>query len=274
MVAIAIQLTVVGEDFLAAWPRAQPAARLVSVARVPSAVDLGQIVAAHLFGVGRPPVDTSGADAPATSVALTLTGLISGDTPADGNAIVGPKGEATRLVRVGQEVAPGVTLQGVYTDHVVLNRAGSLESLALPHGPSGVLLAAARTHIDGQSAPAEADSGEEGDGPNAEQLSKRIEAATAGLSQVLSAHGAFEGAEDGGGAYRGVIVQPGGDTELFSQLGFHPGDMITHINGIALDDPSMLSMLKSGGVVRVGVRRSSGAEEISVNTTALRAVTN
>jgi type II secretory pathway component PulC len=66
-----------------------------------------------------------------------------------------------------------------------------------------------------------------------------------------------------------VRLQPGTDPELFTQLGFHPGDMILNINGAAVTDPSMLSMLRSGRTVRVAVRRLTGTQTLSINTAAL-----
>ncbi len=84
---------------------------------------------------------------------------------------------------------------------------------------------------------------------------------------MLTASGVFEGA-----AYRGVRVQPGTDPELFAQLGFRPGDLIMNINGAAVLDPSMLSQLKSGGTVRVAVRRLSGTEILAIDTATFRRV--
>ncbi len=233
--------------------------------RANSEIDVSRITASHLFGLDQTPVESRAAIAPESSLALILTGVVATDgEPGSGAAMMGPKGGATRFVQAGKEVAAGITLQSVYADHVVLSRAGVLESLAFPQWKSASLLASAR--------PGNAPSSDlQGSGHRAEtaneQIEQKIASATTGLSQVLTARGLFEGGE---GSYRGVIIQPGTDAELFAQLGFHPGDMITHINGIALNDPAMLGLLKSGGTVRVGVRRPGGTEVISVDTSSLR----
>lgn len=270
-IAIAIQLSLIARDLLAARSPTGGADQPIALAHAPRGIDAHRIIAAHLFGFDPPAPSARVADALQTGVGLHLTGVVASDDPSEGAAMVGPKEGETRLVRVGKDIAPGITLEGVYANHVVVSRAGTLESLALPHEPNAVLLADAQPREGGvQSAVDPSESGEESAGSSNEQMSQKIAAATAGLSQVLTARGVFEG-EDGG--YRGVMLQPGSDGKLFSQLGFHPGDMITHINGMALNDPAMLSLLKSGSTVRVGVRRSGGTEEISVNTAALQGYT-
>ncbi len=271
LVAIAVQLSITSRDLLAARSAPVPLGRLVKKTPVHSSADIRSIAAAHLFGLEQGPVDTQVADAPQTSAPLSLTGVVAAGSSGAGAAIVGPAAGATRFVSVGKEVAPGITLQAVYADRVVLSRGGQLESLALPHGPGGMLIGMAPMSGERQS-PAEADdSAAQDSGTSAEQISSKIATATAGLSQVLTARGAFE---PQGNGYRGVIVQPGPDAELFAQLGFHPGDLITHINGLALDDPSLLTALKSGATVRVGVRRDGGTEVIAVNTASLRGYTH
>ncbi len=269
LIAIAMQLSVTTQELLAAHWSPAPKPRVVAPARSAASLDSHRIVAAHLFGgeQGAPPAATPAE----TAVALSLRGVIATvGVPERGSAIAGPEGGATRMIRVGGDIIPGITLRGVYPDHIVLSRDGALEALALPHGPGDSLFAAQLRHPgasvttldDTEQAAADVD---DYSGPTAEQVSQKLVAATAGLSQVLTATGAFEGV-----AYKGVRVQPGSDPELFAQLGFHPGDLILDINGMALNDPAMLAMLKSGRTVRVGVRRISGTEILSIDTAALR----
>jgi general secretion pathway protein C len=40
------------------------------------------------------------------------------------------------------------------------------------------------------------------------------------------------------GELQGYRIAPGKQQEQFKQLGFEPGDLVTSVNGIALDDPA------------------------------------
>jgi len=271
LVCLAVQLVGTVRELSSARSIEQPAQRqLLSDRAARRAASggsrIGTIVAAHLFGVDAPAPQESGSPAQ-SSTTLALSGVLASESPSRGAAIVGSAASATKLVFAGQEIVPGVRLHDVYPDHIVLSRAGRLESLSLPHA-SAAMLYAVRAASGSQVAREEADApaaSDDYDGPSAEQVSSKLAAATAGLSQVLTATGVFEGA-----AYRGVRVQPGTDPELFARLGFRPGDLIMNINGAAVLDPSMLSQLKSGKILRVAVRRTSGTEVLAIDTSAFR----
>jgi general secretion pathway protein C len=263
LAALGTQLYIASRDLLLALAPSEPAGRVGRAELARPGIDVSRITAAHLFGLDPTPA-TARAGTALASVPLTLGGVVAmAGKPESGAAMLGPKEGATRFVLAGGEVVPGVTLQSVYPDHVVLSRAGALESLGFPRPQRASLVAATEPGNVSSAAPQDAGTG--GGSPN-EQIANKIASATSGLSQVLTARGLFEG---GDGGYRGVIVQPGADAELFAHLGFHPGDMITHINGVALNDPAMLALLKSGATIRVGVRRPGGTEVISVDTSSL-----
>ena len=46
-----------------------------------------------------------------------------------------------------------------------------------------------------------------------------------------------------GGALLGYRVSPGKDQEQFAQLGFKPGDLVTAVNGVSLDNPANTMVL-------------------------------
>ena len=73
------------------------------------------------------------ANAPATSMPLVLTGIIAGNDPQNGLAIIGPTAQAAKVYAVGDTISGGPKLHSVYSDRVVIDRDGQLESLALPH---------------------------------------------------------------------------------------------------------------------------------------------
>lgn len=106
--------------------RAGPSA--ISARRTP--LEVGDLVAAHLFGKAADPAE---AEQPATTVeGWVLSGTLQGETPISGAAILGRTPTTTRLCAAGQQLAEGFTLVEVFADHVTLERAGVRSSLRLP----------------------------------------------------------------------------------------------------------------------------------------------
>ncbi|WP_417465505.1 type II secretion system protein N [Kordiimonas sp.] len=67
--------------------------------------------------------------APESSLKIALFG-VRADGDGGGSAITS-SGDAQKLVRVGEDLAPGVTLQAVYADRVEINRRGIREAVYL-----------------------------------------------------------------------------------------------------------------------------------------------
>jgi general secretion pathway protein C len=140
---------------------------------------------------------------------------------------------------------------------VVIAYDGRLESLSLPQPGTSIL--AANMHFGNSSsngsgvriAPRPRQSGL----PFSFQLRQQIEKQPQTLSHYLrmrpySANGKLEG-------YR---VYPGSQPELFERSGLQPGDVITRINGIALDSglgtmKAMAQLRHMQGTVQLNVRR-------------------
>src|SRR3984893_6431600 len=97
-----------------------------------SGVDIQTVVSAHLFGV--PPADLAAQDpenAPQRSANLILAGTIATQDPKRGVAIISDAGGPSKVYAVGERIS-GALLHSVYLDHVILDRAGALETLLLP----------------------------------------------------------------------------------------------------------------------------------------------
>src|SRR5450755_5182611 len=103
-------------------------------------IDIASITNAHLFGTANDPAKgLNAADAPQTSMALILTGIIAGRNPRVGFAILGENATAAKVHAVGDNVPGGAKLHSVYSDRVLLDRNGRLEYLTLPHQNSAAL---------------------------------------------------------------------------------------------------------------------------------------
>lgn len=117
-------LGVAGAHWTWAWfaPRPEPTTQApMTVARLDAAY--------RLFGDTR--ANRSSA-APAASASFKLLGLVaaSGDEP--GYAVLRLDGQRAIAVRQGGEIEAGARLVEVNADHVVLDRGGMRETLALP----------------------------------------------------------------------------------------------------------------------------------------------
>ena len=218
--------------------------------------DLQQIAAAHLFGEA--PVERlpGGDNAPDTRLALTLSGIIALNDPDKGYAILAEEGKPARLYATGAVVADtSARLQQVFSDRVVLERQGALETLRLPRSTlvglvsSGSLAARNLTTAsdDASSRP---------DDPRAAALYDQNHPSPAqGFFNYL---GAEQSHVDG--RLAGLIVHP--PKFVQRKYGLQDGDLLTAINGVEISDPDALADLlrTAGGSLSLTLTRG-GAQQ-------------
>lgn len=89
----------------------------------------GRLAAAgELFG----PKSDGAPIATSTGLAIKLLGVIAGPPQGSGYALLQLDAKDTHVVRTGGEVAPGVRVESVLPQQVILQRAGARETLAWP----------------------------------------------------------------------------------------------------------------------------------------------
>lgn len=245
-VAVAAQAALVVTD-LAGAGRRQPAA--VSHAPVQShALDLAAITNAHLFGM--PKQDS--ANAKQTDIPLVLTGTIAGSDPQNGLAILGQTAQTARVYAVGDNIPGGVKLHSVYSDRVLIDRNGQLESLALPR------------QVNAGNAPPPSASALQGDNGSIERMRRMITEQPGLLADVLRPQPVMDH-----GHMNGFRVYPGRNRMAFMRLGLRPGDQVTAINGTPLDDrdrgEQILHTLSSSTEARVTVIRNGQQQDLNLN---------
>jgi general secretion pathway protein C len=234
---------------------AKPAAvRAAAVRSHP--VDLAAITNAHLFGFA-PAAKQDGANAPATSMPLVLTGIIAGNDPQNGLAILGPNPQSAKVYAVGDTIAGGPKLHSVYTDRVVIDRDGQLESLALPHQMN-----------PGNAPPPSAALLQGGENPAIEHMRRMISEQPGLIGDVMRPQPVMDH-----GRMNGFRVYPGRDRAAFTRLGLRPGDQVTAINGTPLDDrdrsEQILKTLSSASEARVTVIRGGQTQDLVLNIAQL-----
>jgi general secretion pathway protein C len=233
VVAIAYQLSRLTWAFMpGAIPVAAPAANRPSNAPAVTAPSSGydRLSSAHLFGeAAKEQVQQAlpaVVDAPDTTLSLTLTGILSREGDPNGQAIISANRGQEKTYQIGQAIdnASGTTLHSVYSDRVLLNRGDRLETLRLPKDLLGNAGPAPRvaSPVMAPAAPGGNDTLRNVISQNASRLTDIVR---------LAPH-----VQEG--KVVGFRVNPGRDRESFEALGLLPGDIVTDINGVVLDDPS------------------------------------
>ncbi|HET7843957.1 MAG TPA: type II secretion system protein N [Xanthomonadales bacterium] len=280
LVAVLVQLTWLAVDVAA--PPAPPAS-IASATPASSTAPAASLSRWHLFGNASPTGDNRAlaSNAPDTGLDLLLRGVFAGDDPRDGRAIIAAKdGSDERAVRPGDEVAPGVAIDSIYPDRVMLSRGGALEALRLPEPEARVTANAAsarRGPLRNTSAAAPAPAPTASPpfvnpvmslgGANLAQVGKGAGVDPQQIAQWAQQVSAAPVIEEG--RIVGVRVQPGADPTLFARVGLQAGDVVTSVNGIALDSPAraqeIAQTLSMSGAARVTVRRGGKVETLTVS---------
>jgi general secretion pathway protein C len=249
-IALGVQAAVIVTDLASAGR--SPAAvttRTPPIVR-PHLTDLAAITNAHLFGAP-PATKQDGANAPQTSMPMVLTGIIAGNDPQNGLAILGPSAQAAKVYAVGDNLPGGAKLHSVYNDRVVIDRNGTLESLALP-----------RQAAAGGPPPSAA--ALQNDNPALEHMRRMISEQPGLIGDVLRPQ-----AVQVQGHVQGFRVYPGRNRAAFTRLGLRPGDEVTAINGTPLDDldrgEQILRTLGSASEARVTVIRGGQQQDLTLN---------
>jgi general secretion pathway protein C len=213
-------------------------------------LDVAAITDAHLFGAA-PQQRQDGANAPQTTIPLVLTGTIAGNDPQNGLAILGQTAQTAKVYAVGDSVPGGAKLHSVYSDRVVIDRNGQLESLALP-----------RQLNNGNAPPPSAAVLPENS--SIERMRRMISDQPGLLADVMRPQPVMDH-----GRMNGFRVYPGRNRMAFMRLGLRPGDQVTAINGTPLDDrdrsEQILHTLSSSSEARVTVIRNGQQQDLTLN---------
>ena len=156
----------------------------------------------------------------------------------------------------------GATVQQIQPDRVVLARGGQLEVLRLPREGQG----GSRTSAPG-SPPApqpEVPAGQ----PNVQEL---VAQNAPGFLQVVRPQPFMPN-----GQLKGYRIYPGPNRQQFAALGLRAGDLVTEINGIAMNNPAQgMEVFRSLGdapQVTLTVERDGQPQVLSLNMNQINAV--
>ena len=254
---IAIELARVAISFLGGPVKTpQPVVNRPAAPHLRPGVDVQKVVSAHLFGIAA--VEPGGQDpasAPLSSANLVLAGTIASQDPKHGVAII-TDGGPSKVYSVGDNVS-GATLHSVYLDHVILDRAGVLETLMLPRQLAGSRPMAAVRRPSGADPRTVA---------AVDNIRRLVQQDPGILDQVMRTVASYDNAA---GKLRGFRAYPGRNRAIFNKLGLKPGDLVTAINGTVLDDPQhsqeVFNTIQTSDHVTVTIERGGQKQDITLN---------
>jgi len=225
-------------------------------------VDVRRIVSAHLFDQATEeevPVEDEPVDAPETQLSLELRGTITATDPEKALAIIAERGGDEKVYAIGDGISGGASLHSVHTDRVILKRAGRLETLRLPRSEdTGSIRSSPPARRASFTRPAPA-----------QTVREVVQQNSLTLTDVIRPQPVFKD-----GQQQGYRVYPGRQRQQFAQLGLRPGDLVTQINGMALNDPARgMEIFRSLGdatSVSVTVERNGQMEVLTLDTSTLQ----
>ncbi len=169
-----------------------------------------------------------GGQAVVTSLNLKLFGVRENRATGRGSAIVATPDGIQRSFAVGEEIMPGVTLAAVGFDSITVSRGGTMEQLFLDQSPPATL-------VGPSGAPP----------PPAPVMTVPAVQAPAPPPAISLAAEVQVQARLQDGRVTGVIVNPQGTGQTFRMAGLRPGDVITSVNGRAINSPEQAQALAS-----------------------------
>ena len=200
-----------------------------------------------------PQAAPDGQDVRPSNIPLVLTGIIAGNDPQNGLAILGQTPQTAKVYAVGDNVPGGAKLHSVYSDRVVIDRNGQLESLALPR------------QVNAGNAPPPSAAVLQGDNPQIERMRRMI-------TEQPGLHGRRHAPAAGHattGEHERLSRLSGPQPQAFMRLGLRPGDLVTAINGTPLDDrdrgEQILRTLGSSSEAHVTVMRNGQQQDLTLN---------
>ena len=229
-----------------------------------SAAAYASISNAHLFGVpgaAEPTGDAS--DAPETQLNLQLRGAIASEDERFAHAIIADGSGTEKVYFMKDSLPGGAVLQRVQADRVILNRGGVLEALLLPKETQGA--SGSPTPMQRQPEPIAR--------RNAQTMQDVVAQNANSITEIIRPQPFMPNGE-----LKGYRIYPGRNRDQFVALGLKPGDLVTEINGMTLNNPAqameMFRALADTTQVTITLERDGQPQTVTLDTTQVAAAGN
>ncbi len=201
--------------------------------KAPKSIEFASaIVQKHLFGEAEIKApDVAPSAVPLSQLNLKLRGIIAiGEE--DGLAIIA-KSNKEQVYKVGENVAGNAKLKAVYADSVILESSRGLEKLELAKDKPLFEFSEARPSRSARGQPvAPANNAPAAAPQSLAEYRKQFIRNPAALAEIADV-----APVQVGGKFQGFRIKPKKDDPVFGALGLEDGDIVTTVNGIALDKP-------------------------------------
>ncbi len=221
---------------------------------VPSPAE--EIAKWHLFGTPVAPTAVQAPQAvpeevPETNLKLRLVGVAASSDAGSALAIIVDPAGQEQPYQVGDQLPGGAVLYAVQSDRVLLRRKGRLETLKLPVETSGGVSASGGVR-----------------GSDADGALRGVRDTLRSNPRELIGKVSIQPVRQDG-EMMGYRLGTGVELGLLEQLGLQSGDVVTNVNGVALDSPSQgaaaMRQLTSSERVTVELLRGGQPHTLSFN---------
>jgi len=230
-----------------------------------------EIVPQHLFGVftkDTVPVKKDTDDLP-VSDAFKLLGVYYSADPRNSTAIIADERGDADVYSIGQALGRGSKLTAIEATRVAIDTEKGPQRVELPQEgdtpSSGPSRAAVRAPVRREPPPGSQTSEIE------DSLAAAIAPTVQPLTELIRPQPVYSD-----GKQLGYRVYPGRNRQQFTKLGLKPGDLVTQINGAALDDPArgmeIFKVLEDGGQVSVTVERDGQSQVIVLDASTINSL--
>ncbi len=242
---------------VADWTPPSPSGTVSSRDR--QATDYADLQAAQLFGKANAepakaqPVEDV-LDAPDTRLKLSLRASVASTDDKAAHAIIADDSGKEQPYFIADAIPGGATLHQVHPDRVILNRGGILEALRLPREFSN--------KNQGRTTSPRRRTAATRPTPTVQEV---VQENAASFTEIVRPQPFMPN-----GQLRGYRVYPGRNRQQFAALGLRPGDLVTEINGMALNNPAegmqIFRSLGDATQVSLTVERNGQSEVMTLDT--------
>lgn len=203
-----------------------------------------QIEQMHIFGKfekkkpkPKAPIIAANVEVPETKLNLKLRGVFASTNPKNASAIIADAKGVEESYKIGDDVVGRAILREVFVDKVILERNGRLETLKLPveTQPGLTTASTSRGSPRRSLSPSNTALSPSNSAETSEMLRGYRDALINDPQSVMGLVRAEPFRKNG--KLHGFRIRPGKDRQLLRKFGLRSGDVVTSINGVAMNNP-------------------------------------
>lgn len=191
-----------------------------------------------------------------TQLTLLLKGTVSGNNGPPSLAIISNNSDEEKVYSINDLVAPGISLHSVYADQIIIDNNNELEVLKLPKELV-------------ENTPTVIRNSRVNKRTSVTQISKTaitpLSQFGTKLADTIRPTPYFSD-----GAQLGYRVYPGSNRKQFMSLGLLSGDLITNVNGVALNDAqkamTIFQQVENENQVTLTIIRNNKSQKVNITT--------